>query len=336
MDRRIPDLAWSHSKQKVRRMKIVVLDGYAMNPGDLSWTALQQLGTVEIYDRTPVAETLSRIGDATVVLTNKAVLTGSVIRSAPRLKYIGVMATGYNVVDLDAAKEKGIVVTNVPTYSTVSVAQFTFAMILSFCNNVAEYCSSVDQGDWVRSDDFSYQLSPQIELQDKTLAIVGLGKIGQAVARIGLAFGMRVIAAHKHPERDAMAGVTFTDLNTCFQTADFLSLHAPLNADNKGFVDKANLQQMKSTAFLINTSRGPLVNEADLADALNSGRIAGAALDVLSIEPPEADNPLFQAKNCRITPHIAWATFEARSRLMDVVVDNIRQWSDGRPVNVVV
>lgn len=316
-------------------MKIVVLDGYAMNPGDLDWNVLQQLGAVTIYDRTPIEETFSRIENAEVVLTNKAVISADVIRKAPKLKYIGVMATGFNVVDIAAAREKNVVVTNVPTYSTVSVAQFTFSLILSLANRIADYAESVENGDWINSKDFSYQVKPQIELQDKTLAIIGLGKIGRAVARIAMAFGMKVIAAHKHPERDAIAGVVFTDEVTCFKEADFLSLHCPLNAENKEFVNSAMLALMKPSAYLINTGRGQLINEKELAEALNTRIIAGAALDVLSIEPPKAENPLFAASNCLITPHIAWATFEARSRLMKVIVENIKKWMEGRPVNVI-
>lgn len=316
-------------------MKIVVLDGYAMNPGDLDWSLLQQLGEVVIYDRTAVDETLSCIKDAEVVLTNKAVINSEVILQAPQLKYIGVMATGYNVVDLEAARKRSIVVTNVPAYSTSSVAQLTFAFILALCNHVTDYGKSVQNGDWVRSKDFSYQVKPQIELEDKILALIGFGKIGQAVARIALAFGMKVIVSHKHPERDAMDEVKFTDEITCFKEADFLSLHCPLNDENKEFVNKSMLELMKPAAYLINTSRGPLIHEVDLADALNENRIAGAALDVLSSEPPTANNPLFSAKNCLITPHIAWATFEARSRLMEVVVRNIKAWKENDPENVV-
>lgn len=316
-------------------MKIVVLDGYAMNPGDLDWSLLKQLGKVMIYDRTPVDETFSRIEDADVVLTNKAVIDAQVIGRAAQLKYIGVMATGFNVVDLEAARKRNIVVTNVPAYSTVSVAQLTFALLLELCNHVADHVDSVKAGDWVGSKDFSYHITPQIELKDKTLALIGLGKIGQAVARIGLAFDMNVIASHKHPERDAMQGVTFTDETTCFKEADFLSLHCPLNAQNKGFVNKDMLTLMKRTAFLINTSRGPLIDEKALAQALHEKRIAGAALDVLSTEPPQAENPLLTAKNCLITPHIAWATLEARSRLMTVVVENIKSWMNGEATHMV-
>ncbi|MEO8961680.1 MAG: D-2-hydroxyacid dehydrogenase [Ginsengibacter sp.] len=316
-------------------MKIVVLDAHAMNPGDLSWDNLKKLGETDIHDRSSVEETPSRIADAEVVLTNKSLLTKEIIDQAPMLRYIGVMATGYNVVDTNAARQKNIVVTNVPAYSTMSVAQLTFAIILEFSVHTVMYAESVRKGDWVLSKDFSYQLVPIMELQHKIIGIVGLGQIGQAVAKIALAFGMKVIASHKHPERDKMEGVTFVDEATCFHDADFVSLHCPLKEDNNQFVNQELLNLMKPSAFLINTSRGALVNEEDLADALNNDRIAGAGLDVLSSEPPAEDNPLLKAKNCLVTPHIGWATFEARSRLMDVVVNNVKAFMDENPVNKV-
>lgn len=334
-----PDLVYcrhSGNLDNFELMKIVVLDGYAMNPGDLSWDALKALGELTLYDRSTLQETLARTRDAAIILTNKAVVSAEVIERATHLKYIGVMATGFNVVDLKAAAARGIVVSNVPTYSTVSVAQHTFALILALANQTARYGESVAAGDWVKSKDFSYLIAPLLELEGKTLGIVGLGRIGQAVAKIGLAFGMKVIAVHKHPERDRMEGVSFTDIRTLFEQADFISLHCPLNEANQYFVNRQLLESMKSTAFLINTSRGPLIQEQDLADALNKGRIAGAALDVLTAEPPTADNPLFGARNCLITPHIGWATREARTRLMTVITDNLRSFLEGTPVNVVV
>ena len=316
-------------------MKIVVLDAFAMNPGDLNWNALKKLGETEIYDRSSLEETKQRIADAEIVLTNKSVLNKEMIMTAPKLKYIGVMATGYNVVDITATDTRNIIVTNVPAYSTSSVAQLTFALILEMANHTALYAESVTRADWVKSKDFSYQLKPIMELQDKTLGIIGFGQIGKAVAKIALAFGMKVIASHKHPERDRVQGVTFVDQKTCFREADILSLHCPLNEKNFQFVNKELLATMKQSSFLINTSRGGLINEPDLAHALNKGIIAGAALDVLSTEPPSADNPLLHAKNCLITPHIAWATFEARSRLMEVVVNNVNAFLEGHPENVV-
>jgi glycerate dehydrogenase len=316
-------------------MKIVVLDGFAMNPGDLTWKNLEQFGETKIYERSSQKETEERIAEADMVLTNKAVLNKELIDSAPKLKYIGVMATGYNIIDLAAAHRRNIVVTNVPSYSTVSVAQLTFALILELANHTALYAESVRNGDWIKSKDFSYHLKPIMELQDKTLGIIGFGQIGKAVANIAIAFGMKVIASHKHPERDQMEGVSFVDEKTCFREADIISLHCPLNEKNIQFVNKELLRIMKRSAFLINTSRGGLINETDLAEALNKGIIAGAALDVLSTEPPSADNPLLHAKNCLITPHVAWATFEARSRLMNVVVNNIKAFLEGKAENVV-
>lgn len=316
-------------------MNIVVLDGFALNPGDLSWEPLKALGHVTIHDRTPPAQVAERAKGADIILTNKALVHADTIQHTANLRYIGVMATGYNVVDVKAAGEKNIIVTNVPAYSSASVAQLTFALILELCQGVGIHAESVRNGEWARSKDFSYWKMPLGELQGKTLAIIGFGQIGQAVARIALAFGMNVIVSHKHPERDRMEGVRFTSQAECFREADIVSLHCPLNDQNKEFVNSALLSTMKPSAFLINTSRGPLVREADLATALNSGVIAGAGLDVLSIEPPAADNPLIAARNCLITPHIAWATFEARKRLMDKVVANVKAFLDGKPENVV-
>lgn len=316
-------------------MKIIVLDGYTLNPGDLSWDALNKLGETIIYDRSSMIETPDRVADADIVITNKAPLTETIIDKAAKLKYIGVTATGYNVVDITAAVKRNIIVTNVPAYGTASVAQLTFALIFELTTHVSAYAQSVDNGDWVRSKDFSYQKQTIAELQNKTLGIIGLGQIGKTVATIALAFGMRVIASHKHPGRDKMEDVRFVDEETCFREADIISLHCPLTADNKYFVNRKLLGVMKSTALLINTSRGDLINESQLAEALNYGTISGAGLDVLSTEPPLENNPLLHAKNCLITPHIAWATYEARSRLMNDVVKNVQAFMDGTPVNVV-
>ena len=316
-------------------MKIVVLDGYAMNPGDLSWSTLQSLGETVIHERSSVSETRNWIADADIVLTNKVSLSEEDIKSAPLLKYIGVMATGYNIVDITATRKRNIIVTNVPSYSTSSVAQLTFAMILELCGHISMYSESVKNGDWLRSKDFSYHLKPIMELTRKTLGIIGFGQIGQAVAKIALAFGMNVIASHKHPERDKMDGVIFVEEEICFKDSDIISLHCPLNKQNEKFVNNRLLSMMKPTAYLVNTSRGGLINEIDLAHALNTEMIAGAALDVLSTEPPTPDNPLLKAKNCLITPHIGWATYEVRCRLMEIVVDNIRAFIGGHPVNIV-
>ena len=277
---------------------------------------MQQLGETIVYDRSAKSETAGHIADADIVLTNKAILNSDIIDNASNLKYIGVMATGYNIVDMAAAARRNITVTNVPAYGSASVAQLTFALILELATHVCDYAQSVQDGDWVRSKDFSYQRKTMMELQNKTLGIIGFGKIGQAVATIALAFNMQVIASHKHPERDHVNRVHFVDEETCFREADIVSLHCPLNDQNKYFVNQRLLAMMKPSAFLINTSRGGLINEQDLAEALNNSQIAGAGLDVLSTEPPIADNPLLHAKNCLITPHIAWATYESRSRLM--------------------
>jgi glycerate dehydrogenase len=313
---------------------IVVLDGYALNPGDLDWGPLHALGNVTIYDRTKESEVALRAKDADIILTNKAIVNAASILQLPKLQYIGVMATGYNIVDVKAATAKQIKVTNVPAYGTAAVAQFTFALILELCNYVGLHADSVRAGDWSRSDDFSYWKTPLHELDGKVLGIVGLGQIGQAVARIALAFGMRVIAHHRYPERDRMEGVGFVTLEDCFAQADIVTLHCPLNEQNRGFVNQALLHTMKRDAFLINTSRGPLIHEQDLADALNSERIAGAALDVLSAEPPVPDHPLVHAKNCLITPHIAWAAREARARLLHTVIENVRAFLSGQARNL--
>ena len=316
-------------------MKIVVLDGYTLNPGDLSWQSLQQLGETIIYDRSTKNETADRIADADIVLTNKAILTGDIIDRASNLKYIGVVATGYNIVDMAAAARQNLTVTNVPAYGSASVAQLTFAIILELFTHVSDYAQSVKEGDWVRSKDFSYQRKTMTELKNKTLGIIGLGKIGKAVAAIALAFNMQVIASHKHPDRDFVNGVHFVDEDTCFRESDIISLHCPLNDQNKYFVNRRLLALMKPTAILVNTSRGNLINEGDLAQALNTWQIAGAGLDVLSAEPPSAGNPLLHARNCLVTPHIAWATYESRSRLMHEVVKNVQAFLAGVPVNVV-
>ncbi len=314
-------------------MKIVILDGFTLNPGDLDWAPVEELGEVVYYERTAPEEVVARVGFADAVLTNKVKLTRETINHLPNLRYIGVTATGYNIVDVATARAKGITVTNVPAYSTESVAQHTFALVLELATHVGLHSRSVQDGDWAASPDFSYWRRPLVELHGRTFGIVGLGKIGQAVARIALAMGMRVIASHKHPQRDAMQGVTFVDLPTVFQESDVVSLHCPLSDSNKGFVNREMLGKMKKSAFFINVSRGGLVNEIDLADALNSGRIAGAGLDVLTEEPAAAENPLVQARNCIITPHIAWATQAARRRLMGVVVENLKAFLDGKELN---
>jgi glycerate dehydrogenase len=315
-------------------MKIVVLDGYTLNPGDLSWESLEDLGECTIYDRTSPEEVVSRAADAEIVLTNKTVLDRAAIENLPKLRYIGVLATGYNVVDIEATRERHIVVTNVPTYGTQSVAQMVFAHLLNLTQHVAHHAQTVRNGRWSRSKDFSYWDAPQIELEGLTMGIVGFGRIGQATARLALAFGMRVLA-YEPQELAAPDGVDFLDLSTLFRESDVVSLHCPLTTETQQLVNKERLDLMKESAFLINTSRGPIVDEQALADALNSDRIAGAGLDVLSVEPPKQDNPLLTAKNCYITPHIAWATRASRARLMTMVVANVKAFLDGKLQNVV-
>ncbi|MGB9603227.1 MAG: D-2-hydroxyacid dehydrogenase [Limisphaerales bacterium] len=316
-------------------MKIVVLDGYTMNPGDLSWDGLRSVGDCAIYDRTPCELVIERARDAEIVLTNKVVIDRAVIESLPKLRYIGVLATGYNVVDISAAKERRIVVTNVPNYSTMSVAQLTFSLLLELTNHVAIHDQSVKSGQWAKSPDFCYWKTPLIELDGLTLGIIGFGKIGRAVAKIGQSFGMKVVAFSPSMRHAPQPGVRFGEINDIFASGDVVSLHCPLTEQTEKIVNSETLSMMKPTAFLINTGRGGLVDEQALADALNSGKIAGAAVDVLSTEPPSADNPLLTAKNIIITPHIGWATKAARIRLMQTVVDNIKAFLSGNPKNVV-
>lgn len=315
--------------------KIIILDGYTLNPGDLSWGMVENLGEVTIYDRTNPDQITKRISDADVVLTNKVPLSRDVIMHSPALKYIGVTATGYNIVDVKAAKERKITVTNVPAYGTESVAQHTFALLLELAAHVGLHANDVRQGGWSSQPDFCYWKKPITELHGKTLGIVGLGKIGMAVARIALGFGMHVLAVHKHPDRDRMDGVAFTDMETLFRHADVVSLHCPLNESNHQFINRELLALMKPTSFLINVSRGGLVKEKNLADALNNDVIAGAGLDVLSTEPPLPSNPLLSAKNCIITPHQAWAAQASRSRLLNIAINNLNAFLDGHPQNVV-
>jgi glycerate dehydrogenase len=315
--------------------RIVILDGYTLNPGDLSWGAIEKLGDVVIYDRTPPDEIIRRIADAEIVITNKAPLSREAIMHAPSLKYIGVTATGYNIVDIKAARERKVTVTNVPAYGTESVAQHTFALLLELASHVGLHADDVRNGGWSAQPDFCYWKKPIVELHGKTFGIVGLGKIGKAVARMAIGFGMHVLAFHKHPERDRMDGVSFTDIESLFRQADIVSLHCPLNEDNQRFLNGKLLSMMKPSSFIINVSRGALVNEDDLAYALNNIKIAGAALDVLSVEPPRADNPLLTARNCIITPHQAWAAQASRSRLLNIAVSNLRAFLNGHPQNVV-
>jgi len=312
-------------------MKIVVLDGYTANPGDLDWAPLSALGGLTVHDRTPAALTLERAAGAQVVLTNKVLLGAAEMAALPELRYIGVLATGYNVVDVAAARERGIVVTNVPAYSTPSVAQHVFALLLELTRGVGRHADLVREGRWSASPDFAFWATPQVELAGLTLGIVGFGAIGQAVARIALVFGMRVLVHTRTPA--PWPEIDFVGLDELFTRSDVVSLHCPLTDDTRGMVNAARLAAMKPTAYLLNTGRGPLVDEAALAVALHAGQIAGAGLDVLAQEPPPADNPLLTAPNCMITPHLAWATKAARQRLLDVAVANVRAFLEGRPQN---
>lgn len=317
-------------------MKIVVLDGYTLNPGDLNWDGLKQLGELEVFDRTPEAEIVQRCIGAEVVLTNKTPLTKETLGQLPDLKYIGVLATGYNVVETEFARSRGISVSNVPGYSTASVVQLTFALLLELCHHVQKHSDSVHNGDWSASRDFSYSVSPLIELEGKTLGIIGFGSIGQKVAEVAAAFGMKVIGTSRtQTDQGHRPYFRWVDLPELLKESDVISLHCPLTPETTGLINKEALNQMKLSALLINTSRGPVINEADLASALNEGILAGAGLDVLSQEPPLASNPLLKAKNCILTPHIAWATKEARARMMGLVVKNLSSFLDGNPVNIV-
>jgi len=317
-------------------MKIVVLDGHTLNPGDNPWDAVADLGELTVYDRTPTELIVQRALAADIILTNKTPLSAATLDQLPRLRFIGELATGYNNVDVEAAGRRGIPVANVPEYSTSSVAQHVFALLLALTNHVALHDRAVHDGEWSAAPDFSFWKAPLTELAGKTMGIVGLGRIGGQVARIAQAFGMEVVAYNPR-SRQALHGITvhWLELPELFATADVVSLHAPLTADNAGFVDADLLRGMRRTAILINTARGPLVNEADLAQALNGGTIAGAGLDVVSREPISPANPLLGARNCIITPHIAWASLAARQRLMATTAENVRAFLAGSPVNVV-
>ena len=314
-------------------MKIVVLDGYALNPGDLSWTGMEALGELTVYERTSPSEVLERSAGAEVLITNKTVITAEHMAALPQLKYIGVLATGYNVVDIDEARNCGIVVTNIPAYSTASVAQMVFAHVLNITQRVGYYATENANGRWTNSVDFCYWDTDLVELDGKKMGIVGLGNIGRATARIAQAFGMEVLVVTSKEQSALPEGMKKVTLDELFAQSDVVSLHCPLTPDTKEMVNAARLQTMKPSAILINTGRGPLVNEQDLADALNGGRIAAAGLDVLSVEPSVTGNPLLGARNCFITPHIAWATKEARIRLMDIAVNNLKSYQEGIIIN---
>ena len=317
-------------------MRIVVLDGYCLNPGDLSWDALRAMGEVEVFDRTAEAQVAERAAGATVALTNKSPFTAATLAALPELKYIGVLATGYNIVDVAAARERGVVVTNVPTYGTHSVGQMTMALLLELCHQAGRHSELVRAGEWSGNPDWSFWRSPQVELAGKQFGVIGFGRIGRQAAMAAAGLGMR-IAAYDAKPGEPLAGAAFTwmGLDELIATSDVVSLHCPLFPDTKDLMNAARIATMKPTAFLLNTSRGPLIAEQDLADALNAGVIAGAGIDVVPQEPPVNGSPLFSARNCIVTPHMAWATLEARGRLMDIAVNNVRAFAAGAPVNQV-
>lgn len=316
-------------------MHIVILDGQTANPGDVSWAELESLGDCTVHPRTRPEDVVARARDAEVVLTNKTVLDRATIEALPRLKYVGVLATGYNIVDVAAARERGIPVCNVPEYSTPNVAQAVFALVLELTNRTGHHAQAVRDGRWSESKDFCFWDGELVELAGLTLGIVGYGRIGRSVAAVGRAFGMRVLAQRRTPVAASDGEVAFVGLDTLLRESDVVSLHCPLTPETRELINARTLSTMKPTAFLINTARGPLVNESDLAAALDAGRIAGAGLDVLSVEPPPASNPLLEARNCIITPHIAWATRNARRRLIEVAAANVRAFASGLPQNVV-
>lgn len=322
-------------KREKLMKKIVILDGYTLNPGDLTWKELEVLGQCTVYDRTAPQDVLSRAEGAEIVLTNKTVLSSDILEQLPVLKYIGILATGINVVDIEAASDRGIVVTNVPAYSTRSVAQLVFAHLLNLAQHVGHHVESVRSGRWISSPDFCYWDTPLIELAGLTMGIIGFGRIGRATAKLALAFGMKVIVYDIVTPSSMPEGCQFVGLEDVFRRSDVMSLHCPLTPQTETIVNKQRLALMKNTAFLINSGRGPLVDEQALAQALNNSDIAGAGLDVLSTEPPEKDNPLLKARNCFVTPHIAWATRSSRQRLLEVVVDNVATFLAGKPQNVV-
>ena len=316
-------------------MKIVILDGYTENPGDLSWEGFEKLGDLKVYDRSPIAEIPGRIGDADVVIVNKAPVSRETIAACPNIKFIGVLATGYNIVDVEAAKERGIIVANIPTYGTTAVAQMAFALLLEICHHVAAHSDAVYAGDWTNNADWSFWNYPLIELADKTFGVIGFGRIGQNAGKIAKAFGMKVIAFDEF-ENDAGREIgEYVTLDELLAQSDVISLHCPLFPSTEGIVNKNTIAKMKDGVILINTSRGPLIVEQDVTDALNSGKIYAAGLDVVNQEPINADNPLLKAKNCFLTPHISWAPKESRKRLMDIAVENLQAFVDGKPINVV-
>ena len=317
-------------------MKIVVLDGYALNPGDLDWKGFQEFGELVVYDRTPAHEIRDRASGAAVLLTNKTPIRENIINELPDLRFIGVLATGYNIIDVEAATRRGIVVSNIPDYGSNSVAQLTMALLLELCHHVQRHSDTVHEGKWAESKDWCYWNYPLIELAGKTIGIIGFGSIGKKVGDMATAFGMNVLAtARTKSDQSHRKNFRWTEVPDLLRQSDVVTIHCPLTPETKGLINSKSLRTMKQTAFLLNTSRGPIIVDEDLAEALNKEWIAGAGIDVLSVEPPPKDNPLFRARNCIITPHIAWATQEARRRLMEMAVANLAAFLDGKPVNVV-
>ena len=315
--------------------KIVVLDGYTENPGDLSWSGLETLGTLTVYDRTPADQIIARIGDADAIYTNKTPISKETLDACPNLKFIGVLATGYNVVDYEAAKAKGIPVANIPTYGTAAVAQFAIALLLEVCHHVGHHSSEVAKGRWSTNPDWCFWDYPLIELAGKTIGIIGFGRIGQNTAAIAKALGMNVLAYDECQNDAGRALATYVSLDELYAQSDVISLHVPLFPSTNGMINRESIAKMKKNVIILNTSRGPLVNEADMKAALDADQIGFYATDVVSSEPIKTDNPLLTAKNCMITPHIAWAPKESRQRLMDIAVDNLAQFLQGNPINVV-
>lgn len=313
-------------------MKICILDGYSLNPGDLDWSPVERLGDVTLFDRTPADKIVERAADADIVLTNKVPFSADTLRQLPRLRFICVLATGYNIIDTEAAARQGVVVANIPAYSTMSVAQMAFAHILNITNHVASYAREVADGKWTNCPDFCFWDSALTELAGKTMGIVGLGSTGMATARIAVAMGMKVVAMTSKSADTLPEGITPAPLDDVLASADVVSLHCPLTPSTRHLINAASIAKMKPSAILINTGRGPLVDEQAVADALNGGRLAAFGADVLSQEPPRGDNPLLSARNCFLTPHIAWATLEARTRLMSTATENVRQFIAGEPV----
>jgi len=316
-------------------MKIVILDGYTENPGDLSWEGFESLGDLTVYDRTPIEKTIERIGDADIVLVNKAPISRETIEACKNIKYIGVLATGYNIVDIEAAKERGILVSNIPTYGTDAVGQFAIALLLEICHHIGHHSQAVKEGRWENNADWCFWDYPLIELAGKTMGIIGLGRIGRTTGKIAKALSMKVLAFDENPTEEGREIAKYVDLDQLFERSDVICLHCPLFPSTQGIINKDTIAKMKDGVIIINNSRGPLIVEQDLADALNSGKVYAAGVDVVSKEPIRPDNPLLSAKNCIITPHISWAPKESRQRLMDIAVDNLKAFINGTPVNIV-